>query len=114
MQKILLAITCLTITTAFANCDIYVSSYVNSNKLESGSLVHYDFDNLYDVYHSSSISLNAINDNYYVLGSRGDDFDCNTINYKGNPAFTIKLLPYCKTQINSKTIIKKPLQIRNP
>ncbi len=109
MKKLLMALTCLGVSSVFANCDVYIDSYINFNQLESGSLIHYKFDELYNNYHATKIPLNEISKSYYVMGSSGDNFDCNTKDYHGNPAFTVKVTPYCKNQINSTTIanIKK-------
>lgn len=106
MKKLLLALTCLGTVSAFANCDIYIDNYMNSNKTESGSLNYSKFDVLYDRYSSDIIPLKSINENFYVLGARGDDFDCNTLNYHDKPAVSIKLQPYCKDPVDSQTIAK--------
>lgn len=107
MKKLLLALTCLSAGSVFANCDIYVDNYVNYTKTESGSLDYSKFDVLYGRYsHNDLIPLKSLSENFYVLGAHGDDFDCNTLNYHGKPAVTVKLQPYCKDSIDSNTIAK--------
>lgn len=106
MKKILFILTCLAANSAFANCEVYIDNYVNFNKIESGSLTYDKFDILYNRYTHESIPLRYINDSYYAIGTNGDDFDCNTLNYRGQSPLTIQLQPYCKNKINSQTITK--------
>lgn len=106
MRKLLLTLSCLSVGSAFANCDIYIDNYVNFDKTDNGSLNYSKFDVLYERYSQNLIPLKAINKNFYVLGARGDDFDCNTLNYHGSPAVTIKLQPYCKNPIDTQTFAK--------
>ena len=106
MKKLLLALTCLSVGSAFANCEVYIDNYVNASKIESSSLAYDRFDILYNRYTHGSISLEQINSTYYTIGTKGDDFDCNTLDYRGHSPLTIQLQPYCKNKIDSQTIAK--------
>ncbi|MDD3267079.1 MAG: hypothetical protein PHC75_07875 [Burkholderiales bacterium] len=106
MKKLLFALSCLSISSAFANCDIYIDNYVSFDKTDNGSLNYSKFDVLYERYTQDLIPLKELNNNLYSLNARGDDFDCNTLNYHGSLATTIKLQPYCKTPVDTRTFAK--------
>ncbi len=100
-KKVLfLAFSQLIAYSAFASCNINISSYVDD---ESSIVKTTVYDNDYESFVTVSAPLSAINATTFAFNVYGNSVNCSTGKYKGDEVFSIKLSS-CNKAFNSSDL----------